>query len=205
MGLHKDVGETNMHEPKNMTTLTAGAADVGKVPISKGDGTTEARKLKHSELDTSTLHYGQLNVTNNTSTIALTAATDSTLATNSDYIQVTGITDALPHGLNNGITQQADTLTVQQDGDYELHIWVDASSSVASTVIAFKFAVNGVIVPGRRPKNFLRNSGEFHNMSAHEWASLSAGDVLSLWVASDKTINLTVEDAVTSVRMIRAT
>lgn len=51
MGLHKDVAEDNMHEPKGTTTLTAGAADIGKVIVSKGDGSTETRKLKTSELD----------------------------------------------------------------------------------------------------------------------------------------------------------
>lgn len=51
MGLHSDVAETNMHEPKNMSTLTAGASDIGKVAVSKGDGTTEARKITLTELD----------------------------------------------------------------------------------------------------------------------------------------------------------
>lgn len=51
MGLHKDVGEDNMHEPKGTTTLTGGASDLGKVIVSKGDGSTEARLLKTSELD----------------------------------------------------------------------------------------------------------------------------------------------------------
>ena len=51
MGLHRDVAEDNMHEPKGTTTLTGGASDIGKVIVSKGDGTTETRKLGNLELD----------------------------------------------------------------------------------------------------------------------------------------------------------
>ncbi len=56
MGLHKDVAEDNMHEPKGTTTLTGGASDIGKVLVSKGDGTTETRLLKNGDLDPTESH-----------------------------------------------------------------------------------------------------------------------------------------------------
>lgn len=205
MGLHKDVGETNMHEPKNMTTATAGAGDIGKVVVSKGDGTSELRKLKRTELSDTFEHYGQLNISNNSTVLGLTAAADSTLVTNTDYIKVTGIFDAVPHGQNNGVTQQADTITATQDGVYVVHFWVDTSSSVNSTVVAFKFAVDGVISLVRRPKNFLRNINEFHNMSAHGFLTLTAGQTVDLRIASDKTADIILEDAVFSLFLLRAT
>lgn len=48
---HVDLADSELHEPKGMQGLTAGASDVGKVVVSKGDGTSEARKLKASEID----------------------------------------------------------------------------------------------------------------------------------------------------------
>jgi hypothetical protein len=204
MGLHKDVVETNMHEPKNMTTLTGGASDVGKVVVSKGDGTTEVRNLVESEVGVPH-EFGQLTITNNAASIAMTAAADATLATNTDYIQVVGVFDAIPHGVNNGITQQTNSLTTALKGDYRVELWADTSATVNSTTIAFKFAVDGVIALVRRPKNFLRNAGEFHNMAAFGIVSLEAGNVITLHMASDKTAGIVLEDAVLDLIMIRKT
>jgi len=204
MGLHKDVAESNMHEPKGMTTLTAGAGDIGKVTVSKGDGTTEARKLSRTEMSDTFEHYGQLTVSNNATVISMTAAVDSTLATNTDYIKVTGIYDAIPHGEQNGITQQADTLTIAQTGVYHIAVWTDVASSLNSTTVAFKFAVNTVIALVRRPKNFVRNAGEFHNLSAHGIVMLTAGDIVDLRIASDLTADITLEDLVFTIDLLRA-
>lgn len=54
MAQHKDLTGTDLHEPKGMSSATAGAADVGKVVASDGAGASTVRKLKGSELDTST-------------------------------------------------------------------------------------------------------------------------------------------------------
>lgn len=204
MAFHKDVGENNMHEPKNMSTATAGAGDVGKVVVSKGDGTTEVRKLVPIEVGVLE-HYGQLTISDNATPLALTAAADSTLATNTDYIQVTGIFDTIPHGVNNGVTQQTNTLTATLSGDYRIELWADTSSSVNSTTIAFKFAVDGVIGLTRRPKNFMRNTGEFHNLAAFGFVNLTAGEVVSMVVASDLTAGIILEDVVFSLTLLRAT
>lgn len=50
MAGHKDLADNELHEPKHMKTLIAGAADVGKVIVSKGDGTSEARKLARADI-----------------------------------------------------------------------------------------------------------------------------------------------------------
>ncbi|AUR85182.1 tumor necrosis factor-like domain protein [Vibrio phage 1.077.O._10N.261.45.A10] len=51
MAIHKDLGDAELHEPKGMLPLVAGAADIGKVVVSKGDGTSEARFLLPAEVD----------------------------------------------------------------------------------------------------------------------------------------------------------
>ena len=86
MGLHRDVAEDNMHEPKGTTTLTGGASDIGKVIVSKGDGSTETRLLKNTDLDPAQVQsrmgiwdYNDL----------ATATTPITLAPAATYVKLT--------------------------------------------------------------------------------------------------------------------
>jgi len=48
---HVDLPNSELHEPKGMKPLTGGAADIGKVIVSKGDGTSEARKLTPTDIE----------------------------------------------------------------------------------------------------------------------------------------------------------
>jgi hypothetical protein len=147
--------------------------------------------------------YGQRAVSLNTTVKAMTAAVDSTLATNSDYSQITGIWNATPDGINSGITQQANTFTIAQAGDYRVEFWATAQSSVNNTQIAFKFAVGGVLSLQRRPKIFMRNTTEIHPGSAFGYAHFNVGDVVSLWIASTQTADITIEDCVFAATAIK--
>jgi hypothetical protein len=140
--------------------------------------------------------YGQRAITENTTVLAITAAVDPTLSTNSDYDQVLGIFNATPDGENNGITQQTNTFTIDKDGVYRIEVWASVMSSVNNTAMAVKFGINGTIGLGRRPKVFLRNVGEVHTITAFGYHHFDAGDVVSLWFASDKSANITFDDAV---------
>jgi hypothetical protein len=140
--------------------------------------------------------YGQRAVTENSTALSITAAVDPTLATNSDYDQVLGIFNATPDGENSGITQQTNTFTIGTAGVYRIEVWASVMSSVNNTQVAVKFAINGTIGLGRRPKVFLRNVGEVHSITAFGYHHFSAGDVVSLWFASDKTADITFDDAV---------
>lgn len=51
MTLHNALTGAELHEPKNISTATGGAADIGKVIAAKGDGTSEVRRLATTELD----------------------------------------------------------------------------------------------------------------------------------------------------------
>lgn len=148
--------------------------------------------------------YGQINISNNSTTLAVTAAVDPTLATNSDYDQVIGIWDAIPHGFNNGVTQQASSFTMARKGVYRIAMWSSVTTSVNNSNVAFKFAVNGVINLQRRPRAFIGSANDRKNVSAHGFAELNAGDVITLWVACDKTANVLIEDCVFSVNEMRS-
>lgn len=149
------------------------------------------------------LDYGQRSASVNSTAIAVTAAVDATLATNTDYIQVTGIFNATPDGVNSGITQQTDSFTIDKAGVYRIEFWGNVRSSVNNTQVAFKFAINGVIGTARRPKIFMRNIGEVHSGSAFGYAHFDAGDIVTLWIASTQTGNITIEDLVFGAQAIR--
>ena len=204
MAAHNTLTGTELHEPKGIDAATGGASDVGKVVASDGAGASTVRKLIPTEVGVPE-HHGQLTISNNATVIAVTIAVDTTLATNTDYIQVVGIWDAIPSGENFGVTQQTNSLTVTQEGIYRVEVWLDAASTINSTTLAFKFAVDGVIGLTRRPKNFLRNAGEFHNLAAFGVVALTPSQVVTLHMASDKTADVTLEDAVFMLTLVRAT
>lgn len=147
--------------------------------------------------------YGQRAITGNSTVTAVTAAVDATLSTNSDYIQITGIFNATPDGENSGITQQTNTFTIALAGIYRIEVWASVMTSVNNTQLALKFGIDGAIGLGRRPKLFLRNTGEVHTLSAFGYHHFDAGDVISLWVASDKSCNLTFNDAVFGAQALK--
>lgn len=147
--------------------------------------------------------FGQRAITGNSTAIAITAAVDATLSTNSDYIQVTGIFNATPDGENSGVTQQTNTFTIAQAGIYRIEVWASVRSNANNTAVALKFGIDGTIGLGRRPKVFLRNVGEVHTLTAFGYHHFDAGDVISLWFASDKTANITFEDAVFGVTALK--
>lgn len=147
--------------------------------------------------------YGQRAISLNTTGIAITAAVDGTLATNTDYIQVTGIWNAPPDGVNSGITQQTNSFTIAKSGDYRVEFWATVTSNTNNTQVAFKFAVNGVIGLQRRPKIFMRNTTERHSGSAFGYTHFNAGDVVTLWIASTITATVTIEDCVFGATSIK--
>lgn len=148
--------------------------------------------------------YGQLIVSVNTDAIAFTAASPTDLTDNTDYIQITGIFDAIPHGLNNQFTQGTNSLTCNRAGKYMIHLWASLTSDTNATNMAFKFAVNGTIAPQRRPWRFVRNVGEIHSVSAFGFIELAAGDVITLWAAADKNCNITIQDSVFALTELAA-
>ena len=149
------------------------------------------------------VNYGQRAITNNAATLAKTAAADPTLASNADYTQVTGIFDAIPSGINLGVTQQTNSLTIGRTGAYEVMLWTSLTSSANNTNVAFKFAVNGVINLVRRPQTRLDVAGQISAVCANGLAPFNAGDVVTLWMASSQTANIRLIDAVFSLKEMR--
>lgn len=151
------------------------------------------------------VNYGQRAITNNATVIAKTAAADSTLNTNSDYTQVTGIFEAVGGGINRGITQQTNSLTIGRTGAYEVSLWasLSISSVLGSSNIAFKFAVNGVIGLTRRPIINFAGANVLGGLCANGFLNLNAGDIVTLWIASTIATNVKIQDAVFGLKELR--
>lgn len=149
------------------------------------------------------VHYGTRTVTNSAAVLAKVAAIDPTLVSNSDYTQVTGIFDALPNGILRGITQQTNSLTVTRTGAYEVMLWCSSSTSSANVDIAFKFAVNGAISLTRRPRIRLDTANLLEGLCANGLVQLTAGDVVTLWLASTVSTNVKINDLVFSLKELR--
>lgn len=149
------------------------------------------------------VHYGNRSVSNNAALIAKTAATDPTLVSNTDYTQLTAIWDVAPAGINRGITQQANSLTVTRAGAYEISFWASMKSSANNNDIAFKFAVNGVISLVRRPRLRLDVNTNIYGVSANGLVQLAVGDVVTLWMACTVTANITISDLLMTLTELR--
>ena len=149
------------------------------------------------------LQYGQLTFTANATPISVTAASDPTLRNNSDYTQITGIWDAVPHGLNNGFTQYADSIEVLRAGVYHVAFWATVTAGANNTDVGVKFAVNGALNLQRVPKVQIVNTNQPKNLTANGFVQLAAGDILTLWNAASNTTTIEWEDGVFNLVELR--
>jgi hypothetical protein len=149
------------------------------------------------------VHFGGRSISNNTGAFAIGAAADPTLVSNADYQQIITIWDAIPSGALRGITQQANSVTVTRDGTYHIEFWSSMFTSANNVTLGFKFAVNGVITLVRRPRVFLDVSGAAEGVAAHGHVPLLAGDVVTLWIASNVACNVTISDALLTLAELR--
>ncbi|MNQ43059.1 hypothetical protein D3C85_567750 [compost metagenome] len=177
------------------TVMTTHEAALDPHPQYMTEAESDAKYLQIAN----TQIFGQRTITTNVAAIAKTAAVDTTLVSNADYTQVTGIFTTLPDGIVNGVTQDTNSMVIETTGPYEIKVWASMTSSVNNTNVAYKFAINGVIGTARRPRARIGTTGDRVSVAAHGYINLTAGDVVTLWFASDQTANITIEDAVFSV------
>lgn len=143
--------------------------------------------------------YGQLTITGNSTVINRPAPADPNLNNNADYVAVTGIWGAIPHGVNRGIIQQPDSLLIPRPCVCEVAVWMSVTSDQNLTNVALKFSVNDAISLGRRPRGKVGVANDRLNLSAHGFVSLPANAFVKLVVAADKACNLLIEDCVFSL------
>tara|TARA_Y100001973_G_scaffold106665_1_gene186291 strand:+ start:12838 stop:13506 length:669 start_codon:yes stop_codon:yes gene_type:complete len=208
---HRDLPESGLHEPKG-----ASLAASDRVYISDGAGSGTWAKVDADTLQgvisnataaglrvvtdgsggfttepTPASSYGTMNLTNNTTVKALTAASDATLNTNTDY---TKLDISLEYDSLVNMTSGTGSLVLQASGVYAVDFWAGVKSSVNSTKFALKFVVNGTDFVAREIKLTLGTNGQIYNMSGNGLHSFTAGDTVELYIAADKNANITIED-----------
>lgn len=136
--------------------------------------------------------YGEKVVTNNSTTIAKTAASNPNLNVLTDYTKVTGIWG---DGTANGVTMLTNELEITREGDYLIQFWAAVSFSVVNTDIAFRAAVNDILVSGRKIWTRLNTTTDKLTITGFTLRHLFPGDKVSIWTASTTTGNLLLSDA----------
>jgi hypothetical protein len=207
---HKNIPEDGLHEPKGASTA---ASD--RVYVSDGEGSGSWGKVSSGVLQgtvssseaglrvvtdgaggfdtepTPGSAFGTMNLTDNSATQTLTAATDSDLNTDSDFEE---ISIALDFENVQGMVSGSNYLEIVEPGLYLIDFWANVSSSTASTRWSLKFVKNDSVFVPRGPKLWLNSSNEFYNSSANGIHEFEAGDQIKLFMASDKSVDITIED-----------
>lgn len=227
---HVNIPSAGCHEPKHITDALV--TDAGKVitPSATTPGTSVLRLLKGTELDSDAelvgrvlvtdgaggfvyedktsasglgIAYTGLTVTNNATVVSVTAAVDPTFATASDYekVQVFDAVSASP-SKNFFIDEALGEITAPVDGVYRVDFWATVKASINTVVSAFNFGVAGVPSTARPVAVRMPNAGQLDEVQAHAYITLTAGDIVSMWVASNTTCDITVVNGRVSLELI---
>ena len=178
--LHVNILDADRHEPKGISTAT-----IGQVYVADGAA---------SGAWTSPV-YGELLV--DTSAAAFTpGAADIT-----SFKQMTNANNVLwEPGVSSGVTIGTNTITLDGAGDYQINFWgILISSASASTQFAIKYALDGTL--NTRQVIVQKNSSGADSIltTASGIVTATAGQVLSLWMASNLTTTVVVQNAGFSV------
>ncbi len=135
--------------------------------------------------------FGSLNLTDNTTVKAVTAAGDTTLNSDGDFT-VLDISLTTENLVNMGST--SNSLVMQASGLYLIDFWANVKASVNSTKFSLKFVVNDTDFVARGPKLTCVTAGQIYNMSANGIHNFNSGDTLKVYIAADKSADITIED-----------
>jgi len=218
---HASIPDDGLHEPKGVANAAADRVYVADGASSGSWAQVDANLIKGTvnngsaanqrvitdgaggfDLETEFIpSYAMMNLTDNLTAQSFTAATDLTLATNSDYEEI-----VLPFTFNNvkNVTTGPNYLQIDNPGTYQIDFWANAKSSVNATTLAVKFVVNDTSFVSRRPKLRLPSIGEYSNFSGSGIHTFAAGEQVKLYLASDKTADITIEDLTSSLNLIKA-
>lgn len=208
---HRNIPEDGLHEPKGVSTA---ASD--RVYVSDGNGSGSWDKVDADTLQgtvSNATPSGQrivtdgsggfsaepaagrsrmlMTLTNNTAVVPMTAATDSTLSSNSDYT-ILNLAFSFENG--QGMGNGSNYIEVTQGGVYTVDFWANAKASNNDVRLALKAVVNDTNFITRRPKLSLPTAGEISNFSANGFHEFQAGDQVKLAIASSVSTDITIED-----------
>lgn len=221
---HQAISDPYIHEPKGITTALAntlymangggsgtwtkasstllqGLAGDGGIANQRvvTDGTNGFKLITNQA-------YGAMVMNNNTNALALTAAVDATLNTNSDYFPVTG-TGApwIVSSVASGVTFVTDRLVAPATGVYKFEVVANISAFPTATAkVALKYRTNGTSYGTRRFSTKSAGASDSGQIVLSETLILAATDFIQLYAASTATGGLILEDVVASLQLVSA-
>jgi hypothetical protein len=150
--------------------------------------------------------YGSMTITNNAIAFPVTAVADTTFNTPSQYSLMTGT--GMPWLSENlfGITFSIDRVTVPVTGVYMINLWLNLTTFPTNTArISIRYRLNGGSYSTRKPTIKSAVAGDAGQIVGFGLLALTAGDYIQLYIASDATGNLVINDANSTLQLIRAT
>ncbi|QDP51655.1 MAG: hypothetical protein Tp1100MES1331091_23 [Prokaryotic dsDNA virus sp.] len=202
MAEHRTLLSTDVHEPKHITDSTS--ADAGKVITPSTGGSSELRYLTPSEVGVNFI-YGEVALDQNTTSFSIPAATDSSLYTEADYVQLNSArTPAVYLDHANGVTFEGATnsLIPSVSGDYRVHFWMNVKSNTANTKLGVKAKQNGTWC-NFTTKTDIKEVDRVQNITGSIITTLTPTNEVSLYVASDKSADITVQDMRFYIELVR--
>lgn len=220
---HRDIPESELHEPKGASTAAAGT-----VYTSTGNGSGTWKKIDTDAIEglgsqqgredwavlatgqggfkyTPLTAYGSIVINNNASGFPVTAASDNTLNTNSDYKILTGAGAPWQPDLSYGLSVAADGLTVLQNGIYKIESWMDIVGFPTNTArLAMKYLVNDNIYGLRKISAKSNSNGDAGSLTGFGLVELSEGDTVRVVVASTESGNIIFESGNITLSLVRA-
>jgi len=190
---HKDLTGAELHEPKGVADVTT---EANMMFYADGLGSGSWRHHGGSV-------HGEMIIVNNIIPEVTPTALDTTLNTDSEY---TKIITGWSGGHEALITFSTDKMVVGVAGNYELHFWADVLFPTANQRCGIKYAINDTIPYSIRKLITVSSSiGDTLNISGSGiLTGLSAGDSISVYIATDKAGDPTVEEAGMFIKLIDA-
>ena len=220
---HSNIPDAQLHEPKGVagaalnTSYFANGSGSGswkKVGVETlsglaSDGGVARLKVVTDGSNGFDLYrdyaFGKMHITNNSTPFALTAAADTTLNTASQYTLLTGSGAPFADDLEDGVTFSVNKLTANHAGVYDLNFWSCLTGFPSNTAkVALKFKINGTTFSDLKVVTKSNSNGDDGILAACDLITLAANDYIQLYIASDATGNVVINNMALTMKMIKA-
>lgn len=174
-----------------------------------GDGGVARLKIVTDGADGFDLYrdyaFGKMHITNNSTPFALAGAADLTLNTASQYVLLTGSGAPFANGTGDGVEFSTNRLTVGYAGIYDLNFWACLTGFPSNTAkVAMKFRINGTTFSSMKVVTKSNSNGDDGIFAASDFIQLAANDYVQLYIASDTTGNVVINNSALTMKMIKA-
>jgi len=167
---HSALPDSQLHEPKGVASAAS-----GKVYVANGSGSGEWQYVAGHA-------YGDLYITN--------SSTSQTLAAASALAKLNPTGAWTTNGYQNITPSAADgQFTIVQSGVYQLDFWIvfETASIASGSVYNFHYAINGTASTRKVYAKKPTNGVDTIHLAVNGYVTLSAGDVLTMYVGGGAT------------------